>query len=203
MSLARWGWLLVCLLLLGACAGPQSRAPLPAPEQQQRIAELGGWTHWGLSARLGLDDGRDGGSGRLDWSVSGQQSLLHFRGALGQGAWQLELDGQGATLTRADGSVSSDDDLQALLWRETGWQVPVAALQWWVRGLAEPGSGQQPELGADGLPASLEQDGWQVSFLRYMDFQGQQLPRRLEAVRGDVRLKLAVSSWRQGDDEGA
>jgi outer membrane lipoprotein LolB len=60
-------------LLLSACSTRAPRAPLPpltrTPEanQQQREAALAMQTGWSLQGRVALSNGRDGGSGRIDW----------------------------------------------------------------------------------------------------------------------------------------
>lgn len=193
MSAARL--LLLCLLLAG-CAGAPQRPPTPdAQALADRAENLGAWVRWGLTGRLGLDDGTEGGSGRLDWAVDGPNSEMHFRGALGRGAWQLTLDARGATLERADGTSVSAPTVSGLVAQETGLHLPVSALHWWVRGLPDPGSTHERELDADGLLVELRQLGWVVRYRRYMDYGTLMMPRRIEAVNGEQRVSLAVSQW--------
>jgi len=185
-------------LLLTACAG---RAPYE-PDRETRTASyevragrIQTFPRWSLTARLGVDDGRDGGSGRLEWGVDGSSSTLEFRGTLGRGAWRLALDETGATLSRADGSVVHDPSVAELVRRESGLLIPVDSLQWWVRGMARPDQEHHLELDPSGLPVELDQDGWRVRYDRYLEQDSLWLPRRLEATRGDYRVKLVISRW--------
>lgn len=204
-------WLAVVLpaaLLLSGCAGhpPNAPAARQQAEFKQREAELQNWKSWGLTGRLSVDNGHDGGSGRLDWRAGTSGSVLSFRGALGQGAWQLELDSAGATLRLSDGTVVSEPSVQALLDREVGWPIPVDALRWWVMGLSAPEPAARPrlELLGEGRLASLEQLGWRVEYQKYQALDSVQMPTRLEATNGAYRVKLAISRWwHAGDDEGA
>lgn len=195
----RSGGLLLCLLL-AACAAPRP-APEPADADSAyaaRAEELGRWQGWSLTGRLGVTQAEDGGSGRLDWTQRQDGLAMRFRGALGQGAWRLTSDPGSARLERADGAVREAADLDALVYAETGWAMPVRALAWWVRGLAWPGGGAPArlELNADGTPKSLEQQGWRVDYERYTAGPDERLlPSRLEARRGDVTIRLAVSRW--------
>jgi outer membrane lipoprotein LolB len=190
---------LLCLFL-GACATP-SPAPEPAERERAYAARseaLGRWPGWSLSGRLGIRQDGDGGSGRIEWAQQGAEASMGFRGALGQGAWRITTSPDGARLERADGEVRVAPGLAALVYAETGWDVPVRALAWWVRGLASPGAGppRRLELNGDGTPRLLEQQGWSVAYERYGSGPGgQALPTRLEARRGDVTIKLAVSRW--------
>ena len=161
----------------------------------QRAGTVSAWLRWGLSGRLSVDDGRDGGGGRLDWQVKGPDSLLDFRGALGRGAWRLEIGRDEAQLSKADGTVVSAATVDELVEYEIGWQIPLEFLQWWVRGLVAPGYEYSLNLDENGLLLRLEQQGWVIEIDRYMEYGGVMLPRRLQAVNGDYRVKLAVSRW--------
>jgi outer membrane lipoprotein LolB len=201
--------LMLAVLVLAACAG---REKIPTDTGQAdrrasfdaRAALIQDWPAWGFTSRLSLDDGTDGGSGRLDWASADGESTLSFRGALGQGAWRLEMTSRGATLFKADGTTHSAPTVDELVTREIGWQVPVKALQWWVRGIPDrhPGSGIEPVLQDQGQASSFEQYGWQVEYTRYEMVEGISLPTRMEATNGRYRVKLAISRWRHGGGDG-
>lgn len=197
-----WCWPLACALLLGACRGVEVRDPGPANEAlyQQRIAQASALDEWGFSGKLSLDDGQEGGSGTLRWNVRDQSTVLDFRGAMGRGAWQLQITPHGATLTEADGSTLSAPDVESLVHDRIGWHVPVDALAWWVRGLEAPGPASARDVDADGRLVMLEQSGWNIEFGRYTTADGLDLPARLEARSGDHRVKLAIGAWRLGGE---
>ena len=195
----RAGLLLLGVLFLAGCA---ARAPMPGQAEQEaqreaREARLADWSAWGLTGRLGVEDGWNGGSGRLDWTLREQETLLKFRGAMGQGAWELSRNPAGARLKLADGTEHVADDIDTLVREQTGWRLPVDALAWWVRGLAWP-LGPAPDklaFDADGMPERLEQAGWEIDFRRYQEAGGEQLPTRMEARKGGLTVKLAISRW--------
>lgn len=205
-------WAVIAVVVLAGCAGrtPESVESAEARAAYlDRAAVVGAWADWGFSGRLAIRGADDGGSGRIDWSVTGDRSVLQFRGALGQGAWRLETNSTGAVLTRADGSTASARTADELAWAEVGWQVPVDALSRWVRGLAahspsDARRGTVPDglvLDGRGLPLSLDHQGWTVTFERYADQSGAWLPGRVEATREDTRVRLVISQW-QYDDGG-
>lgn len=150
---------------------------------------------WNLVGRISLDDGEEGGSGRLQWVVKDEHSTLGFHGAMGRGAWQLEIEPGGAALRLADGSEHFAAGVDALVQQQIGWPIPVKALQWWVRGLAAPGIIDAQQLDTDGLLTSLAQFGWQIDFNRYASDAGVAMPVRLDARQNDYRVKLAISRW--------
>lgn len=188
----------VVLLLLAACSSTPRRTLTDSAQLalfEERQEALGQIKSWSLIGRLSVDDGSDGGSGRLQWEVQGPVYDLSFRGALGKGAWQLHIEPGLAQLTKADGSVVLADSVEQLVASELGWSVPVHALRWWAMGLSAPGRVSGLELDEFGRAESLEQSGWKVSFSRYKDEAGHELPGRLDAISGERRVKLAIASW--------
>jgi outer membrane lipoprotein LolB len=191
---------LPALVLLSACA---SRAPQPeVQDSEQRYSErterLLGWQAWSLTGRIGVNRGDEGGSGRLDWSVRDETSRLAFRGTLGQGAWRLDVTPDLARLELKDGTVREAPRVEDLVLDQTGWEAPVTALSWWVRGLVWPGGPAPTErqLNDDGTLALLRQAGWQIGWTRYSERdESLLLPSRLELTRDDVSIKLAISRW--------
>jgi len=162
---------------------------------KQRAESIGAVSVWSLIGRISLDDGKEGGSGRLQWVVRADHSTIDFHGAMGRGAWHLESGPRGAVLTLADGNEYFAPAADALIQQQIGWPIPVAALQWWVRGLAAPGPVDERQLAVGGLLTSLRQFGWQIDFNRYASVSGVAMPTRLDARQNGYRVKLAVSRW--------
>jgi outer membrane lipoprotein LolB len=189
--------LLLVLLLLNACTGVPVKEPVSDNKAayRDRAAKLDTIPEWGLVGRISLDDGDHGGSGRLQWDVRSDSSELDFHGAMGRGAWHLQIDPAGAVLKEANGVEQTASAVNDLIQARMGWPIPVDALQWWVRGLAAPGAIEDEELDAEGLLVKLEQFGWSVDFSRYDSVAGMELPKRLNATRDNYRVKLAISRW--------
>lgn len=191
---------LLSLVLLSACAAraPQSEFTDPERLYAERRAQLQAWSGWSLTGRLGIHHGDDGGSGRLDWTSSAGRSQLAFRGALGQGAWRLDVTPDLARLELKDGTVQEARRVEDLVFDQTGWVAPVTALRWWVRGLAWP-DGPAPtdrQYNGDGTLASLAQAGWRIDWTRYtQQAEALLLPSRLQLTQEDVSIKLAISRW--------
>ena len=184
--------------MLSACSGVSVKDTGRPNQQayQQRADIINAWPQWGLAGRISLDDGDEGGSGKLKWSVQPGNSELDFYAALGRGAWHLQISPDRAVLTEANGTRQSAGSVNDLIRERMGWPLPVEALQWWVRGLAAPGPIDDREMDSSGLLVSLQQFGWRVEYSRYDDGGLVSMPKRLNATMKDYRVKLAISQWR-------
>lgn len=196
-------------ILLAACAAVpplDSEQRARAPLYEQRLARLSTVESWALEGRLAVSDKAEGGSGQLSWRQHDGSSRMDFHGALGRGAWRLVADASGAELEFADGTLHRARSIDSLVRRHVGWDVPVEALAWWVRGLAAPGRVQQRLLDEEGRLSELRQNGWNIEFGRYGPVSGLgggvTMPLRMTARQADRTVKLAIRRWELPDADG-
>lgn len=184
-------------LLLAACAGPRIRVQVDEAAAMQclqaREQALAGVQAWTLRGRLGVSDGRDGGSGTLEWTQRGDVFRFSVHAPVTGKTWILSGTPSQAVLSGLRPAPIEGRDARELLARELDWDVPVAQLVDWVRGRRAPGEARV-EFRADGLPAAITQDGWRVEFLEYDD-SALPLPRRLYASSGSRKVRLAIRAW--------
>lgn len=194
-------------LLLSACAARAPRAPLPPlaqpPEehQQRREAVLALQPAWSLQGRVALSNGRDGGSGRIDWRQDGDRYEVSLSAPVTRQSWRISGDGSHARLEGIDGGPLEGDDPSALLRETTRWDIPVTALASWVRGARADAARHGPArlaFGPDGRLATLEQAGWTVTYGAWEAGTPVDLPQRLEAARDGAKVRLVVDGWGEG-----
>jgi outer membrane lipoprotein LolB len=185
-------------MLLAACAPVPVRHPGTAAQlaaQAARESELGARLQWGLEARFAASDGQHGGSGSLDWSQRGETFQFTLRAPFTGKSVRLEGGPNGAVLTGAGREPLAGHDAGEVLNAEFGWNVPVADLAWWVRGLRAPGAPAILTFGANGLPATLDQDGWHVDYREWYAERSPPLPRKVYASRDPSSVRLSIQQW--------
>lgn len=210
--------LLLALAVVGlsACAGqPVRQAPPIAAAaalsaQRAREAALQADPDWSLAGRVALSNGRQGGSGRLDWQQAGARYAVSLSAPVTRQSWRLSGEPGGAVLEGLDGGPRHGADPGRLLQESTGWEIPVAALPDWLRGVRAPAQGPaEMAFGEDGRLATMEQGGWRIA---YADWRlpapvadpmapvvsQVALPHRIEATRGQARVRLVVDAWGEG-----
>lgn len=185
-------------LLLGACAGQPRKAVVPDAEmlgrQVVREQALSAHAAWTLRGRLGVSDGRDGGSGSLEWRQDGTRFRFSVHAPVTGKTWVLVGQPGKVALEGLRDQAIEGEDAAALLERELGWRVPVAELVDWARGARAAGEAQI-RFRADGLPAEIVQSGWKVEYLDYDQGHDPPLPSKVFASKGNYKVRLAIREW--------
>ncbi|MFT3754347.1 MAG: lipoprotein insertase outer membrane protein LolB [Pseudoxanthomonas sp.] len=198
--------ILLAVLLLSACA-TQTKKPVPPPvdadvaEQGQlaREAALRQQPQWSLSGRVALSRGNSGGSGRIEWRQDGDSAQVSLSAPITRQSWQLSTGAEGARLEGLEGGARTGVDAASLLREATGWEIPVTALSDWLRGLRAPNPAPEAVIyDAQGRLSQLRQGGWIIDY-RWPAATAAtpELPTRIDAAKGDAKVKLLVDAWAQ------
>lgn len=186
---ARWVLSGALGLLAGGCALLPSAPPATALDAPRVLTAA-----FELEGRLSASDGDRAASGRLLWiHASGQDSWTAYT-PLGQIAAQLTSGPDGAHLITADGQRMHDRDAATLLPRLLGATVPVEGFTHWVQAVPQAGATvlQRDEAGR---PARVSDQGWIIDYGTYADASPLAAPRRIDAHRGETRIRLLIDQW--------
>lgn len=196
----------VALLMLAAgCAVPVSR---PADAQLERLwaahsAALHPVSHWDLRGRLAVRTDSRGGQASLSWRREASRHSIQLNGPFGSGAVRVTQDPQGARLQDAENRVFEAANAEQLVALYTGWNLPIANLDWWLRGLPVPEHPSLRELDDAGRLRLLQQQGWTVRYQEYMRVEALDLPSRLTLTRAPEGLlpgmeaRFVIERWGQ------
>lgn len=184
----RHGALLLILLLSGCAA-------LPVPQAPQTAITPATIKVWSINGRISLSRGDKGWHAGLNWENRADHYRLQVTGPLGQGGLQLTGDANGVTLVDSEARVYKAHDVDVLLAEVTGWDLPVAGMQYWVRGLSAPDSAVRVTLDAHGRLQQLVQSGWVITYQRYQTIAGNDWPAKLKLVHDDLAVRLVIDRW--------
>lgn len=188
--------LLFGVLVLQACAWVE-REPVEQnfAAWHLRLARIETLDQWAFRGRASISHEEEGWQIDLDWRQQHDRFELHMAGPLGQGAAELTGAGDRVLLSTSDGRQFEAATARELIRQKLGWDVPVADLGYWVRGVPAPGAHVVHQLDALGRAVKMEQDGWTVEFQRYDSFGDVELPAKLIAYNAAWRFKLVIDSW--------
>jgi outer membrane lipoprotein LolB len=156
--------------VVAACARvPTASVAGPETERlfQARIQSAAQVASWDLRGRLAVSGPKGGGQGRIQWTRSAASHRIDVSGPFNQGTLRIEVDGNGARAQHANGTIRTAPDAETLLAIETGWQLPVDSLNYWLLGVPIPDTEYAHTLDESGRATSLVQAGWRV---RYEDY---------------------------------
>jgi outer membrane lipoprotein LolB len=186
-------------LLLAACVPPAVRVKGDASllgAQLARERVLAQADHWVLQGRLGVSNGKDGGSGSFSWTQDGERYEFTLRGPAISGMnFRLSGGPQGALLEGVEHGPLQGPDAEALMHKALGWEVPLRDLRAWVLGLRADSGPAQLSFGENRLPSLLQQDGWTVDYREWDDARQPPLPTKLFAGKPPYKVKLSIESW--------
>lgn len=174
-----------------ACAEAIAMVTTRAAAEATREAMGEGWT---MQGRAAISTGQQSGNARVTWRQSaGDRYTVELAAPITRQTWLLTV-GPGSTVIEGLPEGPRSGRSPSLLLREvTGWDIPVESLRYWLRGL--PSSVDTPQrhaFAADGALVGLLQDGWQIEFVRA---DAGALPSRINAQRGDSRVRLVIDQW--------
>ncbi|MEA5445451.1 lipoprotein insertase outer membrane protein LolB [Gammaproteobacteria bacterium AB-CW1] len=199
--------LLALALMVAACA-PFAPAPEEPPDymaweaHQRDLAMLQAWS---LDGRVALRTPDDAWSASLRWSQWVDYMDFRLRGTFGIGATRVRGDPGWVVIENSRGETWQTAEPERELALQTGWQVPLGMLRWWIIGLPYPD--EEPAylaVNGGGQLSELHQGGWTIEYDRYETVDGLALPGRITVdneLEG-VTLRLRVSEWVLGDRTG-
>jgi outer membrane lipoprotein LolB len=194
-----------CALLLAAllagCVSRPTVAP-PAVDWAGRAATLATWRDWSVRGRLAVKANAGGGQADFNWQQAADATRIRVQGPLGVGAFEIDWDADAISIRDRNGTVREQyrgaDAAEQLLAARLGWVFPAPSTRWWLLGVPDPAYPADTTFADDGKLAVLVQNGWTVSYQRWMTVAGVVLPARLAAESPAARLRLALDSWQTG-----
>lgn len=178
-------WLAASVLAAACTALPATRVAL-----DQSIE------NYILEGRFGLRDKGQAYQGRLQWQHGAGGNRVLVQDPFGGGVAELTDGAHGASMTLANGEISSAADAPQLMLALTGVALPVRSVARWLTGRSLPAQGVERD--AVGRPLRFSADGWNIQYEYESADLGaaELLPSRVLAADGSgIELRLAIESW--------
>lgn len=162
---------------------------------QKQLKQLHYWT---INGRLAVSNGAESWNLDMSWQQQGHTYLIKLAGPLGAGKIQLRGDQNGVVLDDGENAPRYAENANRLLYENTGLDIPVEGMRYWVRGLPDP---QMTNGGLDLLAGKIQkmhQGGWQLQYRRYQQVNETSLPQKLFMRRDDLDVRLVIDQWQLG-----
>ncbi|MCL1036019.1 lipoprotein insertase outer membrane protein LolB [Shewanella submarina] len=182
------GLIIVTAALSGCVSKPD--LPLVPVDIKQPAAAYA----WDLSGKILVKTPDDKVSTNLYWLHSPRRDEMRLTSMLGTSLMSMSVTPEETKLT-ADGDTYTDDDPQRLLYRLSGWSIPVDKLPLWLTGQFEGATVIKKD--AQGRPSELLATGIQPWTIQVRSWQPDNpvLPRLMLVSRPGMELKVQINRW--------
>lgn len=191
-------------LLIGACSTTPTQLPHPSPpaeqtqtelQWQQHQAQMLALTEWRMHGKIGFRTPEQGSSANFNWQQYKEHFNINLTGPFGQGAAELSGTPELVMLKIAGQGEFQTDRPEQILYRQTGWNIPVKTLLHWLRGIPAPEQESSYELDEAGRLSRLQQAQWQLEYKGYQKQGALWLPKKIRLRRDQVKLTLIIKGW--------
>lgn len=193
---ARHALLASLLLGLSACVNFQTMPQSYFTQRtwSQRKAALLAIKAWHITGAFSIKTKKQHEIANYSWQQQGQHYVLNLSAPLDVSSVRIEGKPAGVTLITPDGQTYHAKTAVQLMQSVLGWHAPIANLHYWIRGLPAAGEIVTKRIGPKGHLLFIDQQGWQVTFSRYLSLKGGQDIPQLLLIRGHgFTLKLRAS----------
>jgi outer membrane lipoprotein LolB len=201
MRILKAFWLFIVVAgILSGCSHQQPKAPLISQNWAAHKQHVEAVDNWQAVGKLAIKVPNDGGTANLKWLQTGDAYQIDLNGPFGSGKVTINGVPNNVTLSEASQTPQSAKTAEELIRKNSGWNIPVTQLAFWVRGLPDPNSKiTHFAPNAQGLVGEIEQLGWKVTYGEYLNLNTSTInipmPGRIVAEYKDVRLTLVVREW--------
>lgn len=165
-------------------------------QQQQALQQL---DHWTLTGKLAIFLESDRQSANIYWQQQGDDYSIQLTTFIGTRILQVTKNEQGVEIINNDDEVFTGQDANTLIKQlSPGLDLPIAALQQWIKGNPANASYQlnDQQQVSELLGLDANQNLWEVDFQQYQVFSGTVLPTKVNLKRDDIRVKIAINQWK-------
>jgi outer membrane lipoprotein LolB len=122
--------LILTFFLTGCVMSPQPTVNLNSTAHQISLNQENRWL---IKGKIGFKSPEKKQSANFRWQQAQQQYQLNMTSIIGTSILKMQGDEQSVTLI-TDDEIYKDSDPSHLIWRVTGWQIPIEKLRFWIKG---------------------------------------------------------------------
>ena len=133
---------------------------------------------------------------RIIWQQNPAAYQIKLRDFIGRTVALIDGSPSGVRVKTSKGREYVGRDAEQLIYELFGLRIPVTGLRYWLLGVPQPDVAyQELLLRADGLAASMQQQGWDLSYQTYVNSDTRKMPANAIFQYDDLTLTVKVSRW--------
>jgi outer membrane lipoprotein LolB len=195
--------LLILIITISGCSQLKTSTPDDAniltnqswEEHRQQLEKMDNWT---LSGKLAIFLETERQTANIYWQQQGNNYNIQLTTFIGTRVLQVIKNEQGIEIINSDDEVFTGSDANALIQQlSPGLDLPITALQQWVKGNPDNAPFQLNTSQQVGELIGIDdsQNVWEVKLQDYNVFSGIALPEKVDLMRDNIRVKIAINQW--------
>ncbi|WP_105265613.1 lipoprotein insertase outer membrane protein LolB [Pseudoalteromonas sp. T1lg76] len=184
--------LLVFFLFITGCAQQIPKSTTPDDNWRQQLATI---SHFSAEGKMAFISPQKRQSANFVWQQQNKDYELDLNTFIGTNVLRLQKQGEQVHL-EVDDEHYQDQNAQQLVYRLSGWLLPLAEPQSWLLGQLESDAElDELERVRSAHWLSPDQRRWQIRYEEYEAINGVWLPTRITLVHESLRVKLLINQW--------
>ncbi|MDX2503682.1 MAG: lipoprotein insertase outer membrane protein LolB [Gammaproteobacteria bacterium] len=204
LRMLRAGALILPVLSFFMISGCSVTQPKPSddptsPEDRGKQQNMAAFPDtWTILGRISVVNEHENWYARFNWGQQKEDFQISFMGPLGETELQISQIAENIQL-KTPSYERTSDDLEQLLFQETGWKFPVKFLRYWSHGVPNPNMAAQIKYNEQQQISAIDQAGWHIQYPKRMQVDQYWLPKKIIVTEQGVKIKIIITSWRLGE----
>lgn len=161
--------------------------------------------NWRINGRISINNQQENWYAKFSWVQIKHDFQLSFTGPLGETELQVSQIDQNVRI-KTPGKEIVGNNLEQLLYKETGWEFPINALRYWIQGYPSPEMTAKLKYNKEQQISDIFQTGWHIQYPKRITVEqlsGEEiiLPKKIVATKQDLKIKLIITQWQFDDLE--
>lgn len=161
-------------------------------ERQQKIQNINSWE---LTSSISVQSPNESTMAKVNWQQLADNYMITVSSVFNLGGVKLIGNKQNVTLWKSATDKITAPNPETLMQKELGWSLPIANMQYWIKGIPAPKLPKSFNLDATHHLTYLEQDGWQIRYVGYQSTNNIDLPEKVFFTNRQLQIKVVIKSW--------
>jgi outer membrane lipoprotein LolB len=190
--------LLLLSVLLSGCTSTSQ--PLPTEDVKQRwdvrTEYLYQQQDWTAQIALVGKSHKQKFKTRVIWKQQSENYQIKLRDFIGRTVAIIDATPSGVVAKTSKGERYQGDDAEALIDELFAINIPVTGMRYWLKGVPMPNERiDEIVLDDDGLTKSLSQQGWEISYPNYLQYDPYKMPSQVILEFENISLTVKITQW--------
>lgn len=184
-------------LMLTACSTLQPTSPENYHQLtwSKRLVQLKKLNKWSLRGSFSIHYANRTDIASYQWQQNYDNYQIKISSPLNLVHLDLYGNRQQITLQKSTHEIYTAATPEELLQQQVGWELPIANLVYWIKGMPAPESSYKIKLDSYNHLVALKQQGWLIGYPTFTTINGIDLPHTINLENPQLKIRMVVKEW--------